>query len=348
VKSQDRRLRRALFLVPYITKHGDDGVLLSDLAAMLGIGPAALQKELLALFEVGVPDGTDSVNLFIDGKGENARVSALPCRLLQRPPRLTAQEALALLIGAEAVKSTGFGPYDAAIDRAAAKIRDVFRRQSDDGDGTEEPGRAGSIDPAFVVLAAPGTENRATMATLARACREHRTAELDYASLSSQKRKAIRVESYGLLNHTGCWYLLGKSLTHAEDRIFVFKVERILGVRLLDTTFAAPEDFDIHKYQGKSMFITDWRPVRVTLRLTKAAVQRLQGRIPAGKRQHDGSVLVTFKDHITGWLAAWILRQGDGVTVVEPAELRTWVTKLAGRVAEAHGGQPARPARTPV
>lgn len=335
MKAQDKRLRRALFLVPYVTKFGDEGVLLSELAAMVGLKPDALRKELLALFQVGVPDGTDAVNVFIDGKGDRARVSAMPCRLLQRPPRLTTQEALALLIGAEAVKSTGVAPYDAAIESAAAKIREVFRRQNDDGD-TTEPGRARGIAPPFVVLAAPGKENRAIMATLARACRERRTVELDYASLASQKRKPIRVEPYGLLNHTGCWYLLGKSLTHAENRIFVFKVERILGVRLLDASFAPPADFDVHKYQGRSMFITDWKPRRVTLRLTAEAAERLQGRMPEGKRQSDGGSVVTFKDHVTGWLAAWILRQGDGVEVAEPVELRTWVAKLARRVLDVH------------
>ncbi|MBN2577109.1 MAG: WYL domain-containing protein [Deltaproteobacteria bacterium] len=336
MKSQDKRLRRALYLVPYITKLGDKGILLSELAAMVGVTASALKKELLALFEVAVPDGTDSLNIFIDPVGDDARVWMLPCRLLRRPPRLTTQEALALLIGAEAVKSTGFRPYDAAIERAAAKIRDVFRRQSDNDASGVSPSQ-GKIDPAFVVLAAPGTENRATMATLSRACREHRTVELDYASLSSQKRKQIRVEPYGLLNHTGCWYVLGKSLTHEENRIFVFKVERILGVKALDTTFAPPADFDIRKYQGESMFITDWKPVRVTLRLTKASAERLRGRIPEGKRERGGARLVTFKDHITGWLAAWVLRQGDGVSVVEPVELRQWVAKLAARVVEAHG-----------
>ncbi len=337
MKSQDKRLRRALFLVPYITKFGDKGILLSELAGTLGVEPSALKKELEALFQVAVPGGTDSVNIFVEREGDDARVSALPCRLLQRPPRLTTQEALALLIGAEAVKSTGIGPYDAAIDRAAAKIREVFRRQTDDGDLAEASRHQGTIDPAHVVLAAAGTENRATMSTLSRACREHRIVELDYASLSSQKRKLIKVQPYGLLNHTGCWYLLGKSLTHAESRIFIFKMERILSVKALGTTFTPPKDFDIHKYQGHSMFITDWKPTRVTLCLSPAAAQRLSGRIAEGETELGGTSLVTFKDHVTGWLAAWVLRQGDGVSVVEPAELRSWVAKLAGRVAEAHG-----------
>jgi predicted DNA-binding transcriptional regulator YafY len=337
VKSQDKRLRRALYLIPYITKFGDDGILLSELAAMVGVSASALKKELLALFEVVVPNGTDSLNIFLEGEGDDERVVMMPCRLLQRPPRLTAQEALALLIGAEAVKSTGFGPYDAAIERAAAKIREVFRRQSEDDEWAEAAPTQTKIDPAGIVLAAAGAENRATMASLWRAWREHHTVELDYASLSSQRRKPIRMEPYGLLNHCGCWYVLGKSLTHAENRIFIFKVERILGVKLLAATFIPPKDFDIHKYQGRSMFITDMKPTRVTLRLSKTAAERLRGRMPEGKRERGGSSLVTFRDHITGWLATWVLRQGEGVAVVEPAELRKWVADLARRVAEANG-----------
>jgi len=371
MKSQTMRLRRALYLVPYVLKFGDKGILLSELAATVGIAPAVLEKELRALLNVSVPEScdvvsTDSVRIYIDGKGKNARVSAMPCRLLQRPPRLTTQEALALLIGAEAVKATGIGPFDEAIGRAAAKIRGVLRRQ-DEAESEDESCGPDPIDPSSVVLAVSGSERRATVAALSRACRERRVVELDYASVSSQSRKPIRVEPYGLLNHRGSWYVLGNSLTHltpdrrpaspdggdrggskgpspgpsfGKNRIFIFKVERVLGVKVLDQNFAAPKDFDVRKYQGKCMFITDWKPTRVTLRLGAAASERLCGRMPEGKRGRDGSSIVTFKDHITGWLAAWILRQGEGVEVVEPAELREWVAKLATRVAEAHGRQP--------
>jgi predicted DNA-binding transcriptional regulator YafY len=288
-----------------------------------------LEKELRALLNVGVPDGCDHVNIFVDGHGPSAIVSALPCRLLTRPPRLTAQEALALLIGAEAVKTTGIRPYEDAIGRAATKIRALLRQG---GDG-ERPGGEG------IVLAASGCEARETLASLSRACREHRTVELDYASLSSQRRTTFRVEPYGLLNHSGSWYVLGHSLTHKEDRIFVFKVERILGVTVLETMFAVPKDFDVNKYSGERMFITDWKPVKVTLRLRAPAADRMRDWFAKTERQRDGTTLVHFKGHVTGWLAAWVLRQGEGVEVVAPRELRAWVARQATRILNTHTGR---------
>jgi predicted DNA-binding transcriptional regulator YafY len=326
MKKQDKRLRRALFLVPYVTKFGDKGARLGELAETVGVAPAVLEKELRALLYVTAPDTTDSVNIFVDGSGPDARVSALPCRLLQRPPRLATQEALALLIGAEAVKNTGIAPYDAAIARAIAKLRKTFGSTVDTAGGS-----------AGVLLVPPGPERRQTMTALSRACREKRTVELDYSSLAGQRRKKIVIEPYGLLNHTGSWYVLGKSLTHKENRIFVFKVERILGVAVLDTTFTVPKDFDVHNYVGQSLFMTDWKPVTVTLRLSPDTAERIGDDFPKQERERDGSLRVTFKDHITGWLAAWVLRQGQGVTEIEPVSLRNWVGELAKRVAEAHG-----------
>ena len=324
MKKQEKRLRRALYLVPYVTKH-ESGVRLSELAEIVGTSPRELEKEIRALLYVGVPDGCDHVNIFIDGSGPSAIVSALPCRLLSRPPRLTTQEALALLIGADAVKSTGIRTYDEAIARAAAKIRAMLGQQ-DKG----QPACDG------IVLAEPGSENRETLASLSRACRDRRTVEMDYASVAGQRRRTFRVEPYGLLNHTGAWYVLGRSLTHKEERVFVFKVERIIGVTILDTGFTVPKDFDVNKYRGERMFISDWKPAKVTLRLRGPAAERMNDWFVKPERQRDGSIVVHFKDHITGWLAAWVLRQGEGVEVVEPVALRGWVERLARKVMAAH------------
>jgi len=325
MKKQEKRLRRALYLVPYVTKH-EGGVRLSELAELVGASPSELEKELRALLYVGVPDGCDHVNIFIDGSGPSAIVSALPCRLLKRPPRLTTQEALALLIGAEAVRSAGIRTYEEAIARAATKIRAMLGQR-----GQGQPAGDG------IVLAEPGSEKRETLDSLSRACRDHRTVEIDYASLAGQRRSTFRVEPYGLLNHTGAWYVLGRSLTHKEERIFVFKVERVLGVTVLDTTFTVPKDFDVNKYRGERMFISDWKPAKVTLRLRGSAAERMKDWVGKTERQRDGSVVVHFKDHITGWLAAWVLRQSEGVEVVEPVALRKWVASLARKVVESHG-----------
>jgi predicted DNA-binding transcriptional regulator YafY len=326
VKKQDKRLWRALYLVPYLAKH-ESGVRLSELAEIVGAKPRELEKELRALLMVGVPNGCDFVNIFFTGEGASTVVSAMPCHLLNRPPRLTTEEALALLIGAEAVKATGIRTYEDAIARAAQKIRAMLGQ----GDKAQSAGDA-------IILAAPSSEKRETIDSLSRACRDHRTVEMDYASVSGQRRSTIQVEPYGLLNHSGAWYVLGHSLTHKEDRIFVFKVERILGVTVLATTFAVPKGFDVNKYRGDRMFITDWKPAKVTLRLSGPAANRMRDSFAKPELQRDGSLVVKFKDHVTGWLAAWVLRQGEGVEAVAPVELRAWVGRLAKRVAEAHSG----------
>jgi hypothetical protein len=54
--------------------------------------------------------------------------------------------------------------------------------------------------------------------------------------------------------------------------------------------------------------------------------------------ESDGLLRGPFKDHITGWLAAWVLRQRQGVTVMQPALWPNWVKALAKcSEAETHG-----------
>jgi predicted DNA-binding transcriptional regulator YafY len=167
--------------------------------------------------------------------------------------------------------------------------------------------------------------------------RERRAVELDYASLTGQRRMKIIFEPYGLLNHRGAWYVLGKSLTHAEDRIFSLKIERTLGAKILDRTFTVPKTFDLRSYTGDRLFIAGLATVEVKLRLRGDAARRLGPRLANTRRERDGTLLARFHDYPTGWLAAWILRQCPDVEVVSPPALARRVAAIATRVADAHG-----------
>ncbi len=68
------------------------------------------------------------------------------------------------------------------------------------------------------------------------------------AGPESRLEYPLVVEPYALVNHRGNWYVLGKSRTHAQNRLFVFKVERILGARVLHEPFTVPKDFDVQHY----------------------------------------------------------------------------------------------------
>jgi len=324
-----RRLRRVLFLIPYVSKH-ERGVPLAELAAILGTTPRELEREVGELTMVGVPEGGphDFIDIHIEGKGQAARVFVAPRRLLLRPPRLTASQAYALLLGASALRKTGVASFDDALVRAEGKVRTLLAQSAAPG----VPLTPGSA----VIVDRPGLERSDHLAAIARASRERRQVELDYASLAAQKRKKIVVEPYALLNHRGSWYVLGTSLTHGGDRIFVFKVERILGAKMLDKSFTVPRDFDVRNYAGDQLFIAGLRPVPVQLRLRGDAAKRMSGWYKNAKIERGGAVVVQAKETVSGWFAAWVLRQGPEVEVVSPPELARWVRTLATRIADGH------------
>jgi predicted DNA-binding transcriptional regulator YafY len=148
------------------------------------------------------------------------------------------------------------------------------------------------------------------------------------------------LEEVGLLSHRGAWYVLGRSLTHAENRVFVFKVERILGVIPLDREFTVPASFDIRKFANDRLFAAGLSPVEVKLRLRGHAAKRLGSAFRNARKDGGGALLVRFKECPGGWLAAWVLRQGPDVEVLAPAQLASWVRALANRVVSAHGERP--------
>lgn len=326
MKPLTRRLRRVLFLIPYVSRHRE-GVPLAELASVLGVTTRALERELTELTLVGMPDGGphDFIDIHIDGRGAAARVVVAPRRLLLRPLRLTAAEAYALLLGASALRRTGIPSFDDALSRADEKVRALLRKSGAD-----------DTAPPTIVFDPVGRERPDHLTVVSRASRDRRAVELDYASLAGQRRKKVIVEPYALLNHRGAWYVLGKSITHAENRIFVFKVERILGAKVLDRPFTVPTDFDVREYTGGRLFIAGLSPVEVKLRLRGAAAKRMGGWYKHAKQERGGAIVVRTKEVLTGWLAAWILRQGPQVEVVSPPQLASWVRALARRAADAH------------
>ena len=131
VRAVVKKLRRALFVLPYVAARGAAGVPLAEVARMFGMTPAQMAAEIRNLNNVGVPGGDISAffDFAIEGRGPAARVTASPFRLLERPPRLTPQEAYALLLGAAALRRTGLPVFDQALARATEKIRALLRRR---------------------------------------------------------------------------------------------------------------------------------------------------------------------------------------------------------------------------
>jgi proteasome accessory factor C len=105
------RLRRLLFLVPYVAKR--PGITVDELARASGMGKDELLKELDLLTLVGRPPFQPDD--FIDLHVENDRVYVDLDQRFSAPPRLTAAEAAALAAAAELLRPAPGDPLNSAL-----------------------------------------------------------------------------------------------------------------------------------------------------------------------------------------------------------------------------------------
>jgi len=124
-----QKLRRLLFLVPFIAQHAD-GVAVDELAEVMGVDREQLLKDLDLLSQVGPPDGDPGEYLLISV--EEGRVFVdLPQRLT-RPLRLTPAEGCSLLLGIRTLRESGIAPFDDALGSAEAKLLAALGADADD------------------------------------------------------------------------------------------------------------------------------------------------------------------------------------------------------------------------
>jgi len=332
-----KRLRRTLLLVPYLARK-PEGVKVDALARTLNLSRAEMNRELEKLMMVGRPGGdpNEYVNIVQEGSGANARVFAITDAGLGRPPRLTTGEAFALLLGVGTLEGTGVAEFDRAVHRAEKKIRAALRSADQAALAREAKIVLARNDAGANPNPRPGDHSGSILDTLARAHRQSRVVELDYSSVSSQRRKQIRVEPYGLLNHQGFWYLLGKSRTHKAQSVYVFKVERVLAAVLTDQTFVQPKNFSTQAFLRDRAFFANVQRSKITLHVHGATAKVWRSADKKVRPIGRGSLEVTFRDYPSGWLAAWVVRQGPDVQVIAPPALQQQVARLAHTVARAH------------
>jgi proteasome accessory factor C len=296
------RLRRLLFLVPYVSKH--PGLTVEELAGALGTSREDLLEELDLLAFVGRPpfQPDDYIDIYV----ENGRVYVDLDQRLSAPPRLTAAEAAALAAAAEALRPTANEALSSALSKLErilpAGVRQRFREMER------------KIDAH---LGAP-----AEVGLLARGVSESREVEFDYFSPNRGTTERRKVRPKELLSHRGQWYLSGYCESRQGDRLF--RLDRIQALTLTDRSFEAPPS------QTSRALLPPERGAQVRVRFSPTAAPYMAERFGAqGRRTPDGSLEVTVSGDSERWLTQWILSFGGEAEVLEPAWARTAVAKAA-------------------
>lgn len=295
------RLRRLLFLVPYVSKN--PGIRVEALAKELGVSRDDLLEELDLLTMVGRPpfQPDDYIDIYV----ENDQVYVDLDQRLSAPPRLTASEAAALAASGELLRSAASDALESALQKLEKVIppqaRNRFREMQ------------GKIDAGVV---APHE-----LAPLARAIAQRREVEFDYFSQGRGASERRSVRPLELFSHRGQWYLAAHDNARGEERLF--RIDRLQSLTVTDREF--PPSQARHARVPNPAAQGD-----VRVRFSKVVAAYVRERFGDDARPApDGGVEVLVSGESERWLTQWVMSFGGEAWVVEPESARRSVERAA-------------------
>lgn len=287
----------------------------AELAAGLGVDQRTVRRYALRLADLGIPVTAE--------RGRYGGYRLLPGYRLP-PLMLTDDEAAAVVIGLLAAER--LGQPVAGISTALAKIQRVLPATLSERVAalrqtlgfTQYQRRPAVAADTGIVL------------TLAQAASQHQRVRLRYRSHAEQDSERD-LDPYGLVLHSGRWYVTGRDDKSGELR--TFRVDRVSEALLSGVSFDPPADFDPVQHVTRSLAAVPYaHEIEVVLATTLANAQR---RIPptvATLAETEGGVLLTGRaEHLPG-LAAMLAGLGWPFTVRRPAALRDEVRALSDRL----------------
>jgi predicted DNA-binding transcriptional regulator YafY len=252
------------------------------------------------------------------------------------PLMLTDDEALAVLLGLVAGRRAGLmTAAGSASETATAKIRRVL------------PGRlAGRLEAVLgsIAFTAPPGESAApetaVLLAIADAVRHHRPVQIRYTAAAGLPGERT-LHPYGLVAHSGRWYVTGVDPGIAEDR--TFRLDRITDVRIMPGSFEPPAGLDPAQrvlsgfatapYRHHVILRIEGTPEQVRARLP-ASVATVEDTPPApGEDQQAGRWLrVELHAERLDWLPSLLAALDLPFAIEQPDELRDLVAALADRL----------------
>jgi predicted DNA-binding transcriptional regulator YafY len=291
-----------------------------EIAEHLGVDRRTVRRYVAALEELEIPvEGQRGV-----GGGYRIRPGyRLP------PLMLSDDEAVAVSLGLLSARRLGLDSESHAAEAALAKIHRVLppllRRQVE----------ALEASLGFTGRALEGVPVRSdAVLRLADAIRRRRRVRLSYRSHAGE-RSDRRVSPYGLVVHSGRWYLAAYDHGRAAER--TFRVDRIGRVALADgDPHEPPAGFDAVDHVSRSLARVPWAwEVEVLLELPyEQAAARLPPTL-AELAEDGGATLLRMRVSSLDWTATLLAGLGCDFTIRRPEELRTSVRVLAERLRSA-------------
>lgn len=295
------RARRLLAILHLLER--DSELSLVAIAETIGATPAETAADLEMLSCCGVGQFSDAlVPLYVEDDESTVVVFGdLPS--LDSAVRLSGTEAQAL---AAALQTAGY-PDD---DRMTAKLLDAASPDVD-------PEKLGQVVRS---AASPAGD---VLRSVALALDTGKVLEILYHGSGRAEATCRIVEPLGLLSDRGAWYL--EAFCRDAGSLRTFRVDRIREARVLDEDVPERELSPVG-----AAFTSSGLPVaRVRFEGGEAVSDREWPGMRIVSREADGAVIVEVPYSGTSWIARQVVAQLGRAEVLEPAEVREAVVRLA-------------------
>jgi proteasome accessory factor C len=299
------RLGRLLNLVPYLLAR--PGIRIPEAADDLGVSERQLREDLELLWVCGLPgygpgdlidmafDGDDGVTITYDAG-------------IDRPLRLTPDEALALVVALRMLADTpGIGERD-AIERALVKIESAAGEFADAPVAVRLPGAHGG-----------GAGETDRLETIRAAVAARRALAITYYTAARDETTERTIDPMRVLVVAGHAYL--EAWCRRAEAVRLFRVDRIDGLVQLDEPAAPPPQAQPADLSAGAFHPTPDLPL-VTLRIGR--MQRwITEYYPCEQvvEETPEHWRVALRATDLAWARRLVLSLGPEVTVLSPADL---------------------------
>ncbi len=310
------QLPRLLALVPYLLTR--PGVTFARASADFGITQDRLRKDLNLLWMCGLPGHYPGDLIEIDFEGDTITLS--DPQGVDRPLRLTVDEALALVVALRTLAETpGLVEPDPVL-RALAKVE------------AAAGSAAGVADLVEVTL-----EGDSTVLPLIRDALERgRALRLVYWTAGRGETTERVVDPLQILVVDGRPYL--EAWCRRADSLRVFHTGRIQEVEVLGEPAAPPQNLPARDL-SQGLFQPGTDDLVVTLGLQPSAAWVADYYLcDTVEEAGDGSLIVTLRTGTTAWVRRLAMSLGTGGQLLGPAELVEQVQLEAQRALAAYTG----------
>lgn len=315
-----RPIARVLALLEILQSGGTRTV--AELAGRLDVDERTVRRYVDHLLDLDIPVRS------VRGRHGGYRLSP---GYRMPPLMLTDEEALAVLLGLVAGRRAGLlGTSAAAAESAVAKVRRVLP----DALGRRLDALLEIAD--FTAPARPAlTAEAEVLLTVAEAARDRHPVDLGYIAGHGGASERV-VHPYGVVAHSGRWYLTG--FDSVSEQVRTFRVDRITTVGTRAGTFDVPVGFDPARQVLTAIAETPHQhEVSVRIRATPEQIRAVFPPSVATLEEIDSGtswVRARIRAQRLEWIPPLLAALDRPFVIERPDALRDLVRALAGRLAD--------------